>query len=307
MSTSVDAQQVRRWQDEVARDPGSPAFVPLAEMYRRDGKLEVARRLCIRGLERQPEHVDAHALLGRIYRDAGDLERAFDELDIALRLDPAHRTARRAIGYLCLERRDWKGAVRHLEEAARQDPADQRVASALALARGHAGGPAGAPDPAGWAGSVTGSLEAFVRDTRVRLVLLLEGSGKIVAQHGFTSELDMAAFATLGAGIHSASRALAQLLGQRAFEQLYQGQGERQLFLGPLSTPAGEMLLLTVFGTDTTIGLVRVHFDELAREVAALAPSPRSAPRDAAAFEGELAAGLQRALAGPLDARTRVP
>src|SRR5215218_422097 len=138
MTPPIDAGQVHRWQEEVARDPGSASFLPLAEVYRREGKLEVARRLCVRGLERHPEHVEAHFLLGRVYRESGDLEKAFDELDIALSLEPEHQAARRAIGYLCLERRDWTAAARHLEEAARRDPRDERVASALALARRHA-------------------------------------------------------------------------------------------------------------------------------------------------------------------------
>ena len=290
-----DAQQVRRWQEEVAADAGSYAFLPLAEVYRREGRLDVARRLCLRGLERNPEHVDAHVLLGRIFRESGELEKAFDEIDIALRLDPGHRAARRAIGYLCLERRDWAAAVRHLEQAVREQPRDDRMAGALALARRHAQADAAPVRSA--TEILTPALDRFIRDAQVRLVLLIEGSGKIVAQHGFTRELDIAAFASLGAGIHAASSALAGVLGQPRFEQLYQGEGERQLFLGPLATPAGEMILLTVFGEETTIGLVRVQFEELAKQVAAL-DGWVSRQTDAEKFEAELAAGLDRARSG---------
>jgi tetratricopeptide (TPR) repeat protein len=209
MTPPIDAAQVHRWQEEVARDPGSASFLPLAEVYRREGKLDVARRLCVRGLERHPEQVEAHFLLGRIYRESGDLEKAFDELDIALSLEPGHPAARRAIGYLCLERRDWEAAVRHLEEAARHDPSDERVASALALARRHArsGATAAPGGPEALLKSLDPIIDHFVRESRVRLVLVTEGSGKIVAQRGFTREVDIAAFATLGAGIQSASRA----------------------------------------------------------------------------------------------------
>jgi tetratricopeptide (TPR) repeat protein len=266
-------------------------------VYRREGKLEVARRLCVRGLERHPEHVEAHVLLGRIYRESGELEKAFDELDIALGLEPTHHAARRAAGYLSLERRDWPAAARHLEAAARHDPGDERVASALVLARRNAVAAPGAlpGTPESIAQTLAPALDRFVREARVRLLLLTEGSGRILAQHGFTRELDIAAFASLGAGIQSASRALAGVLGQPGFDQLYQGEGERQLFIGPLPTPAGELILLTAFGEETTIGLVRVHFDEFAREIAAIdwtlaAPRPSGAQLEAA-----LAAGLDRA------------
>ena len=296
MTPPTDAQQVRHWQEEVAKDPGSPAFLPLAEVYRREGRLEVARRLCVRGLERHPEHVEAHVLLGRVYRESGELEKAYDELDIALGLEPAHQAARRAIGYLCLERRDWTAAVRHLGEAVREDPADPRLTSALALARRHAEAaaapaPEQAPDAAR---ALAPALDRFVREARLRLVLLTEGSGKVVAQHGFTRDQDMAAFATLGAGIQSASRALAGVLGEPGFEQLHQGEGDRQLFLAPVKTPLGELVFMAAFGEDSTIGLVRVHYEEFEKEVAAIDWSPVA--RSAATFEAELDAGVHRAL-----------
>ncbi|MBW3629735.1 MAG: tetratricopeptide repeat protein [Gemmatimonadetes bacterium] len=296
MSPPIDAAQVRRWQEEVAKDPGSTSFLPLAEVYRREGRLEVARRLCVRGLERHPEQVDAHFLLGRIYRESGEMEKAFDELDIALSLDPEHQPSRRAIGYLSLERRDWSAAARHLQEAARHDPRDDRVASALALAHRHArsGSTAGGGTAEELLKSLDPALDHFVREARVRLLLVTEGSGKIVAQRGFSRELDIAAFATLGAGIQSASRALAGMLGQSGFEQLYQGVGEHQIFLGPLPGPTGELILLTSFGEETTIGLVRVHFADLARTVGAIEWSG-GAPPTAGRFEAELNAGLDRA------------
>jgi tetratricopeptide (TPR) repeat protein len=294
MTSQIEAQRIRHWQDEVARDPGSAAFLPLAEVYRKEGRLAVAMRLCLRGLQRNPDHVEAHVLLGRIYRERGELEQACDELDIALRLDPEHRSARRALGYLFLERRDWTAAVKHLEIAAEQDRHDPRLASALALARRHLaaeGAPAAAP-----LHSLQDALDRFVRDAGVRMAVLMEGNGRIVARQGSASGVDLAAMATLGAGIHSASREMAKMLGQPGFAQLFQGEGERQLFLGPIPTPTGELILVALFGTDTNVGLVRIRFEELLRECEELGwSSQEAAPlRGAAQFEAELAAGLRR-------------
>ena len=36
------ADDIRRWSDELARDPSSLVFVPLAETLRRQGQLDVA-------------------------------------------------------------------------------------------------------------------------------------------------------------------------------------------------------------------------------------------------------------------------
>lgn len=130
MSTAPGPQQVRDWSEELARDPRSYAYFPLADAYRRDGRAAAALRMCVRGLERHPEHVEGHFLLGLLYRDGGDLLKAFDEWDIALRLDPSHGGSRLEIARLSLERGDAAGAARHLDRALEADPGD---AAALAL------------------------------------------------------------------------------------------------------------------------------------------------------------------------------
>jgi predicted regulator of Ras-like GTPase activity (Roadblock/LC7/MglB family) len=142
--------QVRQWSEAVARDPGDLAFLPLAEAYREQGRRDAALRLCIRGLERHPENVEAHHLLGVLYREGGEQVKAFDEWDIALRLSPEHPAARRAIGMLCVERADWAGAVRHLERAVADAPDDGELRSALELARTNASvaAPMARPGPA---------------------------------------------------------------------------------------------------------------------------------------------------------------
>jgi predicted regulator of Ras-like GTPase activity (Roadblock/LC7/MglB family) len=128
---SATPQQVRLWSDEVAADPGSRAFLPLAEHYRAAGRRDVAVRLVVRGLERHPHDVEAHYLLGVLYRDGGDLVKAFDEWDIALALAPEHQGARREIGLLSWRREDWATAVRHLERARENDIEDEEVRVAL--------------------------------------------------------------------------------------------------------------------------------------------------------------------------------
>src|SRR4051795_9063629 len=82
------ADDVRRLSDELVRDPGSRVFVPLGEALRRQGQLDLALKVTLRGLERHPHFAEAHDLLARIAVDRGDLERAFDEWDMVLRLPP---------------------------------------------------------------------------------------------------------------------------------------------------------------------------------------------------------------------------
>lgn len=142
-------------------------------------------------------------------------------------------------------------------------------------------------------------VERFAREAGVRLVLLINESGQVLAQRGFARALDVMGVAALGAGIHASSRALARLLREEGFRHLHQGGGEAQVFIGPFSTPAEELVLIAVFGEDSSIGLVRVFFDELVREVGDLPGWRELRPTgDAHAFERDLEAGLDR-LFGP--------
>ena len=145
---SATPAQIRAWSEEVARDPETLAFLPLAEAYRQAGRRDAALRLCLRGLERNSTNVEAHYLLGLLYREGGEPVKAFDEWDMALSLDPEHAGARREIGLVCAERGEWGSALRHLERAAAANPADDEVRDALARARSQSGTPAAPPAPA---------------------------------------------------------------------------------------------------------------------------------------------------------------
>jgi predicted regulator of Ras-like GTPase activity (Roadblock/LC7/MglB family) len=124
-------RDMQRWSREVAEDPGAPSFVRLARAYRRQGRQGFARDIVVRGLARNPEHLDGHSLLAIIHVEEGDAVRARDEWETVVRLEPGHFDASRGLGFLALERREYNAARRHLEAAARVRPGDQTVAQAL--------------------------------------------------------------------------------------------------------------------------------------------------------------------------------
>jgi tetratricopeptide (TPR) repeat protein len=287
--------RLRRWQEEVARDPGADAFVPLADLYRAQGRLDIALRVCWRGLERNPEHVEGHYLLGRIYRESDEAERAYDEWDIALGLEPSHLPSRRAMGLLCLERGQMAEAETHLRKALEVEPDDPRLLRALVRAEGR--GEVRTATAAYWERTthlLEPAIAELVRDTRVRLVLMLDPSGRLVAQHGASRDLDVAAFASLAAGIQAASGEMARMLGQSSFSQLYQGRGEHQIFLGEIRIPTGVLLLLSVFGAETPVGLVREIFRNFTAALVS-ADWPELFDRSSAnGLETELARGVDR-------------
>lgn len=122
---------MQRWSDEVARDPRSLAFLPLARAYRRQGLRDAAMQLCLRGLEAYPSHVEAHGLLALLFLEAGHSEKAADEWSMVLRIDPDNFDALRGMGFCMLEQDHLSKARQMLERAALLRPADAAVQEAL--------------------------------------------------------------------------------------------------------------------------------------------------------------------------------
>jgi predicted regulator of Ras-like GTPase activity (Roadblock/LC7/MglB family)/Tfp pilus assembly protein PilF len=126
---------VGRLSEELARDPSSRVFVLLGELLRKQGQLDLALKVTVRGLERHPHFADGHDLLARIAVDRGDLERAFDEWDVVLRLVPAHPGALRGMGFVCYHQGRLAEAEHYLDAAGAADRADEGIALALANVR----------------------------------------------------------------------------------------------------------------------------------------------------------------------------
>jgi predicted regulator of Ras-like GTPase activity (Roadblock/LC7/MglB family) len=64
------ADDIRRWSDELARDPSSLVFLQLGEALRRQRQFDVALKIALRGLGRHPRNAEAHDLVERINADA---------------------------------------------------------------------------------------------------------------------------------------------------------------------------------------------------------------------------------------------
>lgn len=142
-------------------------------------------------------------------------------------------------------------------------------------------------------------IRTFVREARVRLVLLVDRSGQVLAQQGFTRGYEISAVASLAAAAHSSAQALAGLTGTTGWTHLHHAGRERQLFLAPFRTPGSELILVAIFDRDSTLGLVQHYFEEFAGVVAALPQlALESGEGSAETFEEDLEAGL-RAIAPP--------
>jgi predicted regulator of Ras-like GTPase activity (Roadblock/LC7/MglB family) len=148
-------------------------------------------------------------------------------------------------------------------------------------------------------GALQEPVRVFTRETRVRLALLVDGSGQVLAQHGFGRGYEIASVASLAVAAYASARALAGVSGAQGWTHLHHAGAERQLFLAPFRTPAAELILVAIFDQDSSLGLVQLYFARFAESVATLPQLQAAGPEGSAeTFERDLEAGL-RTIAPP--------
>lgn len=137
---------------------------------------------------------------------------------------------------------------------------------------------------------IEGPLHQFLDDAGVELALLLHPSGQVLAQHGFARSVDVMSACALAAGIHATSGELGRMVDDKPFRGLHHVGATRQIFVAEARSPRGAYIFLTVFGSESSIGLVRLYFDELVKGLTDAAPPEGPAPGPALAehFERDL-------------------
>jgi hypothetical protein len=146
-------------------------------------------------------------------------------------------------------------------------------------------------------------LRRYVDDARARLALLLHPTGQVLAQAGFTREVDVMSACALASAANATAGELGRQLEGRAFSGLHYAGPAKQIYMAPVTTTRGTYICLTVFDDDTSLGLIRIYFEELERELIAAA-SAEEAPAPAAALASGFEADLNRNLAAlfrPID------
>jgi tetratricopeptide (TPR) repeat protein len=95
-TTTVNAMELDRLATQLAKDPQSKAFMPLAEEYGKVGMWQEAAAVLEDGLKLYPGFITAMVALGRAYDHLGQLTKAKAILEESVKLSPenlrAHRT-----------------------------------------------------------------------------------------------------------------------------------------------------------------------------------------------------------------------
>lgn len=132
-------------------------------------------------------------------------------------------------------------------------------------------------------------LVRFVNEAGARLTLIMTPAGQVLAQHGFTRAVDVMAAAALGAAIVSSTREIAGTIGEGAFKALNHQGVHHGIFLAEMATPRGPLLALVVYGSESSVGLVQLFYEDLVRELVAACPNEKpTKPVIQADFERDL-------------------
>src|SRR5665213_2602619 len=115
--------------------------------------------------------------------------------------------------------------------------------------------------------AITHTLERFLTECNARSALLVDRTGQLVAMVGERPNFDPTAFATLTAADFSANDQLAKLIGETDFNSLFH-QGEKESMY--LADVARRVILVVLFDTRTTLGLVRLKMKETVGELTKL-------------------------------------
>lgn len=119
-------------------------------------------------------------------------------------------------------------------------------------------------------------LQRFADEARVTFALLLQPSGQVLGQLGFTRAVDVMSACSLAAAINVTAAQLGRELDGTPFRELHHAGRERQLFIAEASTPRGPIVLLAAFDDESSLGLVRLYFRELCASLAKAASAVES-------------------------------
>lgn len=117
------------------------------------------------------------------------------------------------------------------------------------------------------------ALEDFLEKSEANFAMVIERGGSVLSQAGTIPEsTDTTIVAALAAGSFAATKELALRIGEEEFSALHQQGENQQLFMCAVCE---DSVLITVFGNQTTLGLVRFYSGRAVKQVATILDAAR--------------------------------
>ncbi len=252
---------IRTMSEQLAADPASLIFLPLAEQLLARGDLAHASRVARKGADRHSHRADVHDLVARIALAQGDeatAERAWGQ---SLAIAPEFGAAHRGLGFLCYRQGRWAEAESHLSVARAATPGDPALEAAweaLHIARAEAAAPIAVVHDDHNPGQI---FDEALGDSG-QVALVLDRDGLVVAGQYLTAEgedLGAVIGAHLSGVSDEASRAMRHF-GLGAWTRLALETEAATVVMAPVA----EGVTLVAAPRELPLGLVRRTLDQCA-------------------------------------------
>lgn len=236
-----------RLRQKIESYPNPILYARLAELYKTDGQVDAAVKVCQAGIRAFPDYGGSFLLLGQMCYERGDYEGARGHLEQATELDHYNYMALKVLADTYMKLSRPADAIGKLEAILYFAPGDEQVIEALKTAKKAAGipEPAAPPQPAKPSTTVVepaakparaaafetrtrrvhamreeslaAAIDAFKRLSGVRGVLLVDAYGLVIASY-LPQDVDEELAGAMITNIYRATARSAEKMALGAFE-----------------------------------------------------------------------------------------
>ncbi|KAF0220881.1 MAG: roadblock/LC7 family [Geobacteraceae bacterium] len=114
---------------------------------------------------------------------------------------------------------------------------------------------------------INGVIEKLLRESNSKVIFLVDKNGQLISGVGDTERFDTTSLASLTAGNIAATGGLAKLIGEKEFSILFH-EGEKDNL--HISIVGGRVILVVLFDSRSSLGLVRLRVKKASEELTAI-------------------------------------
>jgi tetratricopeptide (TPR) repeat protein len=127
----MSLKEIEKLREKVEKDANSKLFVPLAEEYRKEGMLDEAIDVLLKGIESQPGYMSARVSLGKIYLEKGMPGEARTEFENVVRSIPDNLYAQKKLAEIYRDTGERELAIKFYRTVLRLNSMDEEALSSL--------------------------------------------------------------------------------------------------------------------------------------------------------------------------------
>lgn len=114
---------------------------------------------------------------------------------------------------------------------------------------------------------INGIMGRLLKESNAKVIFLVDKNGQLISGVGETERFDTTSLASLTAGNIAATGGLAKLIGEKEFSILFH-EGEKDNL--HISIVGGRVILVVLFDSRSSLGLVRLRVKKSSEELSAI-------------------------------------